>query len=82
MPYFSFGFKQVFPQIVISPKLRIEWVATYVLKKLPFKEQMEEIRDKLTNVSVSPHKIKSFDIKNYFILDIKETIPSIQKRPR
>jgi hypothetical protein len=82
IPYFSLGFKQVFPKIVKSPKHRIEWVATYVLKELLFKEQMEEIRKKLTNFSTSHDKIKSFDFKNYFIPDIKESIPFIQKHPR
>ena len=54
VPMFSFVFSKIYPRVIESPNHRIEWVATFYLNSLPFKEQIEEIRNKLTNLSSIP----------------------------
>lgn len=77
IPKFSFVFSNVYPRVVETPRLSISLVETFYLKNLPFNEQIETIKNKLTNVSSVPsEKIKNFEFKHFFLPQIKDIVPS------
>lgn len=69
IPPFSFGIPHVYPTTIKSPIRTIQFEKQFYLNSLPFKEEIQTIRNKLIEIEKDLDKvqIKESNFKDYFI---------------